>query len=81
MELIPFLVVLCVLLCVFSAFQAVSYVRLRRRYLAAVKAPPAKETLELTAQDLLHDLTRRGQAVLRVEVIDPANILLRSPRG
>ena len=33
------------------------------------------------AQDLLHDLTQRGQAVLRVQVIDAANLMLRSPRG
>ncbi len=37
--------------------------------------------LDLTAQDLLHDLTRRGAAVLKVEVIDAANLMLRSPRG
>ncbi len=35
---------------------------------------------DLTAQDLLHDLTRRGAAILKVEVLDPANLLLRSPR-
>ncbi len=34
----------------------------------------------LTAEDLLHDLLGRGQAILRVEVIDPTNLLLRSPR-
>lgn len=43
---------------------------------------PKKQTpkLDIGAQDLLHDLTARGQAILRVEVIDPANFLLRSPR-
>lgn len=40
-----------------------------------------KQKYDLTAQDLLHDLTRRGQAILRVEVIDAANLMLRSPRG
>lgn len=30
-----------------------------------------------TASDLLHDLTRRGFAVLKIEVIDPDSILLR----
>ncbi len=35
---------------------------------------------DATAQDLLHDLTRRGAAILKVEVLDPANLLLRSPR-
>ncbi len=35
---------------------------------------------DITAQDLLHDLTRRGGAVIRVEVIDQAAFFLRSPR-
>jgi len=48
-------------------------------YLLRTKKPPKR--LDVTAQDLLHDLTRTGTAVLRVEVIDPANLLLRSPRG
>jgi len=48
-------------------------------YLLRARKPPKK--LDVSAQDLLHDLTRRGTSVLRVEVIDPANLLLRSPRG
>lgn len=47
----------------------------------ALKKPPPKETFDVTAQDLLHDLTRRGAAILRVEVIDPTHLMLRSPRG
>lgn len=43
-----------------------------------LKKKPRPDT---TAADLLHDLTRRGQAIIRVEVIDPANLMLRSPRG
>ncbi len=39
-----------------------------------------KPALDVSAQDLLHDLTRRGGAVLRVEVIDPTNLMLRSPK-
>ena len=39
-----------------------------------------KKKLDITAQDLLHDFTRRGAAILRVEVIDPSNLMLRSPR-
>jgi hypothetical protein len=41
---------------------------------------PRKPQLSLSAEDLLHDLTRSGGAVLRVEVINPANLMLRSPR-
>ena len=53
-----------------NAFQA---------YIArSLKKKPRPDT---TAADLLHDLTRQGQAVIRVEVIDPANLFLRSPRG
>jgi hypothetical protein len=36
---------------------------------------------DMTAADLLHDLTRRGQAILRVDVLDQENLMLRSPRG
>lgn len=35
---------------------------------------------DLDAADLLHDLTKRGQAVVKIQVIDPSSILLRSPR-
>lgn len=35
----------------------------------------------IEAQDLLHDLLARGNAIVRIEVIDAANLLLRSPRG
>ena len=37
--------------------------------------------LDLNAQDLLHDLTTRGSTILRIEVIDQTNLLLRSPRS
>lgn len=50
------------------------------RIVELMKFPPRKETLELTAADLLHDLTTKGRAVLKVDVIDMANLLLRSPR-
>ncbi len=42
---------------------------------------PKKRGADMTAADMLHDLTRRGQAILKVEVIDQENLLLRSPRG
>jgi hypothetical protein len=45
------------------------------------KKTPKNTILETNAADLLHDLTRRGRAILSVEVIDPANLLLRSPRA
>lgn len=41
------------------------------------KAPKPQPTL--TAEQLLHDLTA-GQAIVRVEVVDPTNLFLRSPR-
>lgn len=49
----------------------------------AVKLRSKKQpkTLTTTAEDLLHDLTRKGISVLRVEVIDPSHLFLRSPRG
>jgi hypothetical protein len=35
---------------------------------------------DVSAQDLIHDVTRRGQAVVRMEVLDPSAFFLRSPR-
>lgn len=48
-------------------------------YLA--KSLRKKPRPDLTAQELLHDLTRRGHAVLQVQVIDPEQIFLRRPQG
>lgn len=48
-------------------------------YLAKIKKKKPKP--DLSASDLLHDLTRRGQAIVRVEVMDATNLFLRSPRG
>jgi hypothetical protein len=44
----------------------------------ARRSPPPR--LDTTAQDLMHDLTARGAAVVKITVVDPASILLRSPR-
>lgn len=49
---------------------------LRSQLEAAKKAP----ALTVDAEKLLHDLTR-GPAIIRVEVIDPKNLFLRSPNG
>ncbi len=48
------------------------------RHFNAKKPPPR---LDESALDLLHDLTRRGAAILKVEVIDPAGLMIRSPRS
>ncbi len=53
--------------------------QLRRLKEDAEKAKK-EPALTLGAEQLLHDLTR-GPAVVRVEVIDVKNLLLRSPRG
>jgi hypothetical protein len=42
--------------------------------------PKKKPQPTITAEDLLHDLTTRGRAILKVDVIDPANLLLRSSK-
>lgn len=65
--------ILAIAFATLSASLGVLLLRARRR--------PVKEpVLDRTAEDLLHDLLTRGQAILRVEVIDPTNLLLRSPR-
>ena len=43
---------------------------------AAVKTPP----LSVSAEEILHDLTC-GQSLVRIERINPGNVLLRSPRS
>ncbi len=48
--------------------------------LLLLRNPKRKKKLDITAQDLLHDFTRRGASILRVEVIDPSSLMLRSPR-
>ncbi len=49
-------------------------------YLLRRKPKKLKQSPDITAADLLHDLTKRGQALIKIEVIDAANLLLRSPR-
>lgn len=46
-----------------------------------LKARKAPKRLDIQASDLLHELTVPGGAVLKVEVIDRDNFLLRLPRG
>ncbi len=58
--------------CLLNLWLAISYHQLRRK-------KPRK--LDITATDLLHDFTHRGEAILRVSVLDAQNLLLRSPRG
>lgn len=73
MELIP--TVLSVILAISILLDLYLYRLLRR----ARRSPPPKMTLE--AEDLAHDLTTRGFAVVKMTVIDPTNLLLRRPRG
>ncbi len=40
---------------------------------------PQKQN-DRTAEELLHDLTAYGNALIKVERIAPQNVLLRSPR-
>ena len=47
------------------------------------KSPPqpaARETLTIEAQQLLHDLTRAGEAIVRIIPLNPADIFWRSPK-
>ncbi len=50
-------------------------------YLAlSLKRSGRKPKPTLTAEQLLHDLTHRGAAMVRLEVIDPTHLFLRSPK-
>lgn len=77
MEFMDLLLILAVWGVIATAVCAVLAFLLHRKQRAPEPKPPQ---LTLSAEDLLHDLTTRGVAVLRVEVIDPTNLLLRSPR-
>ena len=48
------------------------------------RAHPTPERKEpepaLDAQKLIHDLTRHGSAIVRIEVVNLQDVLLRSPR-
>lgn len=48
----------------------------------AHKKKPAEKPADYTvdAQTLIHDLTRHGSAVVRIEVVNLSDVLLRSPR-
>tara|TARA_R110000868_G_scaffold9394_1_gene46897 strand:- start:1353 stop:1571 length:219 start_codon:yes stop_codon:yes gene_type:complete len=48
-------------------------------YLQGKKTPEPKPRLDVSALDLLHDLTVRGQAIVRIETIDSEALLLRRP--
>lgn len=85
--MIQILAVLCVLLFCFSCFQVFAYGRLKAKLLASVEelraskaSPPAVPKYDVSAQDLIHDMTRRGHAIVRMEILDPSALLLRSPR-
>lgn len=47
---------------------------------AYLRRPKQRKSLDITAEELLHDFTRRGQAILRVEVLNPSDLMLRSPK-
>lgn len=48
-------------------------------YLLLRKTKHPKNPLAIDAQQLLHDLTR-GSATLKIEVLNPGDFFLRSPR-
>ena len=46
-----------------------------------ISALKGKEVLNVDAQQLLHDITRHGNAVLEIKVLDPSQLFYRSPNG
>lgn len=68
--------ILAVTACALIASLVANGVQVRR-----IKEARKRPAPTLTAEELLHDLTRRGYAVLKVEVIDADNLFLRSPRA
>ena len=50
-------------------------------YMILSRKPGGNRKLDLSASDLLHDLTVTGSAILKVDVMDRDNLLLRLPRG
>lgn len=64
--LFAFLSAFFLVLCAFLAFK------LRKK--------PPTQTITVDAKDLLHSILS-GTAILKISVIDPGDILIRSPRG
>ncbi len=71
MEFLPWLAAIAA-----WAACAVVCLRCRASFLAAKKALPPS----IAAAEILHDLTR-GSALVRIERINPVDVLLRSPRA
>ncbi len=64
----------------FSAvYTAIVVAALGRRHKAEIEALKKTPPLSVSAQELLHDLLR-GSALVRIERISPADVLLRSPK-
>jgi hypothetical protein len=45
-----------------------------------VRKPKKTQRIDVTAQQLLNDLTERGSSLVRIERIAPTDVFLRSPK-
>jgi glucokinase len=45
-----------------------------------LRQKPSQKRLDLTAQQLINDLTATGNALVRLERIAPSDVFLRSPK-
>lgn len=63
---------LCAALAASTGLFLFLYMRERRK--------TRKRKADITAQEMLHDIMAGG-AILKIQVINPENLILRSPRG
>lgn len=69
----------CILLAIFSLFTSgfalFSYLFSQKKIQRLTRLP------NMTAEEILHDLTRSGTSLIKIERVSPEDIFLRSPRG
>lgn len=66
-----------IILAILLGLALLGYVPIIVMLFRARKSPPPVPKYDATASDLLHNLTRRGGAVLRLEILDPESLFIR----
>jgi len=66
---------------IYFVLSALFLTNLIQAYFLLSKSNKQKAKLDISASDLLHELTVNGSAILKVDVMDRDNLLLRLPRG
>lgn len=92
--MITYLSCLCAFMCIFYAYLHYQYSKLHKDFLLMTKLnealeekirlletrpAPEKKVLSIEAQQILHDMTANGGALVRIVPMNPADMFWRSP--